>query len=87
MKFSVGEAKARLEIQGGHWWGLFDETSGVQTWAPVGKVDAEKSMEDVLSWYRLAYWYFKAGILDQITGPIVRCDDERVIEVTEMKRP
>lgn len=73
--------KARLEIHKGHWWAMLREENGVRTWAPIGKVETLGNMKNVASCARLAQFYLDAGILQKITGPVVRENGEKILEV------
>lgn len=69
--------KPKMKMLEGHWWALVDLSGKVETWASIGKVGAP--LTEVTRWYQLARFYYSAGILSSITGPIVRHDSERVL--------
>ena len=69
-----------LVIKDGHWWGCVNIENGVNTWAPVGKV-SKMSVCEAIKCFMLARWYLQAGILGNITGPIIRENGARLIEV------
>jgi len=52
-----------------------DETDGWRIWASLGS--ASISLKDALSCYRLAYYYFLAGILGKLTKQGVRENGEQ----------
>jgi hypothetical protein len=70
----------KLEIKEGHWYARIDlSPTGVQTWVAVGKssippADAAKSAQ-------LARWYYHAGILHDISTPIMRENGTDIIDV------
>ncbi len=72
--------RGKIEPHEGHWWALMDVQGEVKTWAPIGAI-ATLKMKDLLGCYRVARWYYGAGILDQITGPIIREDGKKIVEV------
>ena len=76
---------AGIAIINGHWWGRVERTPKDETWAPLGKVELG-SWRMVEDWFRLCRWYFGAGILQTITGPIVTHNNTgeiiRIIERT-----
>lgn len=72
--------RGNLTINRGHWWALVDVSEELQTWAPIGSV-AKMSVCEAMGCYKLATWYWSAGILDKITGPIIQNDKKRIVNV------
>ena len=72
--------RGQMTIQHGHWWALVDKTGDLNTWAPIGKV-SDCGVENALKRYRISKWYWEAGILDKITGPIIQSNHQRVVNV------
>lgn len=64
----------------GHWWGVVDIFDGVTVAAPLGAIETTET-KNLLSSLNLCRYYWLAGILGDITGPIIRSNDERVLEV------
>lgn len=83
MKFPF---KGHMSILRGRWWALVGKTGDVETWASLGQVEdvavnPPKRMDvaTALSCYKLAFFYYEAGLLQTISAPLVRCDSTRVI--------
>ncbi len=75
------EGKLKLEIKEGRWWALINRDDGIETWAPIGRVAALGDMADVTKCAILARWYWSAGLLGSITGPIFRERGGKLIEI------
>lgn len=72
--------RGRLFTVRGHWWGIVDEEDGVETAAPLGEI-ATVETRRLTTMLMLCRYYWLAGILGSLTGPIIRSDKDRMIEL------
>jgi hypothetical protein len=79
------EMKIKLIIRNNNWWALLDSTKGINTWAPIGTVSSLKNMKDVFNCAKLSLFYLHAGILSEVTEPIIRENGKEIIEIIEGK--
>jgi len=63
--------KPTLNVGNGHWWAVVDKTEGWRIWAPIGLTSC-LPVKDALVCYRLAYYYFQAGILGVLVKEGIR---------------
>lgn len=72
--------KKQMSPRNGRWWALVDKVGDVETWASLGKVQ-DLDVKRALGCYRIALFYYAAGILQTISSPLVRCDQNHIIGV------